>query len=220
MRMRSLLWLGLVAGMSGCVGLPESLPSADASYEPPEHAMQLARVGGGGLYSAGSAWTLTADKRAFRPGDVLTVSLEETTQASKTADTSFSKNSNAAIQPTVIAGHTFKTDVGVGAKRDFTGSGTSSQQNTLQGSLTVIVQKVLPNGLLQVRGEKILSLNQGEEVVRLAGYVRRDDIDADNHVSSQRVANARIQYAGKGALADSNNAGWLTRFFNSPWMPM
>ncbi|WP_230369552.1 flagellar basal body L-ring protein FlgH [Paludibacterium denitrificans] len=148
-----------------------------------------------GFIPLGRHWTLTADKRAFRPGDVLTVSLEETTQASKTADTSFSKNSNAAIQPTVIAGHTFKTDVGVGAKRDFTGSGTSSQQNTLQGSLTVIVQKVLPNGLLQVRGEKILSLNQGEEVVRLAGYVRRDDIDADNHVSSQRVANARIQYA-------------------------
>ncbi|WP_179097179.1 flagellar basal body L-ring protein FlgH, partial [Burkholderia pseudomallei] len=67
--------------------------------------------------------------------------------------------------------------------------------------------------------EKVLSLNQGEEVMRLSDYVRPADIDTNNRVSSRRLANARIKYVGKGALSDSNSAGWLTRFFNSPWMP-
>ena len=53
----------------------------------------------------------------------------------------------------------------------------------------------------------------------MSGYVRAADVDSDNRLSSQRIANARIAYSGKGALADANNAGWLTRFFNSPWMP-
>lgn len=83
----------------------------------------------------------------------------------------------------------------------------------------MIVQEVLPNGLLRVAGEKNLMLNQGEEFVRLKGFVRAADVDADNRVSSLRVANARIAYSARGALAEANQPGWLTRFFNSPWLP-
>lgn len=166
-----------------------------------------------------AAWSLTADHRPFRPGDVLTIVLEETTQASKKADTKFGKSSTVDVTPTVIGNNHFKTDVGISAQRDFTGSSTSTQQNALQGAISVVVQDVLPNGLLQIRGDKSLTLNQGEEIIRLSGYVRASDVDTDNRLSSQRIANARITYAGKGSLADANSAGWLTRFFNSPWMP-
>jgi flagellar L-ring protein precursor FlgH len=85
--------------------------------------------------------------------------------------------------------------------------------------VTVIVQEVLPNGLLRVAGEKRLQLNQGEEFLRLKGYLRAADIDNDNQVSSLRVANARIAYSGQGSLADANTPGWLTRFFTGPLMP-
>jgi flagellar L-ring protein precursor FlgH len=78
----------------------------------------------------------------------------------------------------------------------------------------------MPNGILRVRGEKWLRLNQGDEYIRLNGLVRVDDIDGTNRVSSQRLADARITYSGRGALADSNSAGWLTRFFNSPFFPI
>ncbi|MCS6520925.1 flagellar basal body L-ring protein FlgH, partial [Burkholderia thailandensis] len=77
----------------------------------------------------------------------------------------------------------------------------------------------LAGGRIQVKGEEGQSLNQGEEVMRLSGYVRQADIDSNDRVSSRRIANARIQYVGKGALYDSNWSGWMTRFFNSPWMP-
>lgn len=208
----------LLSLLVGCGSMP--LPPEPTPDEPPPTNTAPVRKGkSGGVFVPEMAGSLTADHRPFRPGDVLTILLEETTQASKKADTKFGKSSSADIAPTVIGNNTFKTNVGVSAQRDFNGSATSTQQNALQGAITVVVQDVLPNGLLQIRGDKSLTLNQGEEIIRLSGYVRAADVDTDNRLSSQRIANARIAYTGKGSLADANTAGWLTRFFNSPWMP-
>jgi len=81
------------------------------------------------------------------------------------------------------------------------------------------VTEVLANGNLLVRGEKLIGINQGHEYVRLSGIVRAQDIQPDNSVLSTQVADAQISYGGKGALADSNEHGWLTRFFVSSWWP-
>jgi flagellar L-ring protein precursor FlgH len=102
---------------------------------------------------------------------------------------------------------------------NFKGDGGSSQKNSLSGSVSVNVIEVLPNGNLVVRGEKLIGINQGHEFVRLAGVVRTQDIQPDNSVLSTQVADAKISYGGKGALADSNSNGWLGRFFLSPWRP-
>lgn len=212
----------LVAGLaafalSGCVMAPPQAPSDEVPLPPPVSAVPQGEAGG--LFSPQTPWTLVSDSRAFRPGDVLTVVLQEVTQARKSADTSIGKESSIAIEPIVAGGSTLDSDLSVAGKRKFGGSASSIQQNALQGSITVVVQEVLPNGLLLIRGEKSLYLNQGEEFVRVAGYVRAQDIDSANRVSSQRIANARIAYSGRGPLNDANSAGWLTRFFVSPWMP-
>ncbi|GHD63426.1 MULTISPECIES: flagellar basal body L-ring protein FlgH [Jeongeupia] len=216
--MRSLLLCLSLSGLAGCSGfLP---PPPDGSYDPPTLAANMPRGTSGGVFTPATVLSLTSDNRAYRPGDVLTVVLEETTQASKKAGTNISKNSDTEVQPAVVFGKTYaKAEASMKAQRDFKGASSSTQQNELQGAITVLVQQVLPNGLLLVKGEKSLYLNQGEELLRLSGYVRVDDIDTNNRISSLRIANARIQYAGTGALADSNNPGWLTRFFNSQWMP-
>lgn len=203
--------------LAGCVQMMP--PPAPAELELPAVPKAPPRGVGGGVFAPGGAWSLIADSRAYRAGDALTVVLEETTQASKKAGTSFDKQSGASIQPTILGSKSINTTVGIDAGRTFDGSSSSTQQNALSGSLSVIVQQVLPNGLLLVKGEKQLTLNQGEEYLQLAGYVRVDDIDTDNRVSSQRIANARIAYSGRGALNDANAPGWLTRFFTSPWMP-
>lgn len=214
----ALLALPLAALLAACGSMP--LPHEPTPDEPPPVSRAPARKGqSGGVFVPDSVWTLTADHKPFKAGDVLTVMLNETTQASKKADTQFGKNTSATINPTVIGSNSFNTSVGLSAKRDFNGTATSTQQNALQGAVTVVVQEVLPNGVLLVRGDKSLTLNQGEEIIRLSGYVQPSDVDTDNRVSSLRIANARITYAGKGTLADANSAGWLTRFFNSPWMP-
>jgi len=211
------LTAALLAGCASHVPLHTPAVEDDALALPKAQA-QRAGISGG-VFSAETV-SLTSDARAFRVGDVVTVQLQETTQASKKAGTSFSKGSTAAVTPITALGKTFpKTGLNIGGDRSFTGDATSTQQNALTGAITVLVQEVLPNGLLRVAGEKRLQLNQGEEFVRLKGYLRAADIDNDNQVSSLRVANARIAYSGQGSLADANTPGWLTRFFTGPLMP-
>lgn len=202
---------------SGCAVRPPSPAAHDVPPPPPVVAAPQGEAGG--VFSPQTPWTLVSDSRAFRPGDVLTVVLQEVTQASKKADTSIGKESSIGFDPIVAGGKAIDSDLSVSGKRKFGGTASSTQQNALQGSITVVVEDVLPNGLLLIRGEKSLYLNQGEEFIRVAGYVRAQDIDSANRVSSQRIANARITYSGRGPLNDANSAGWLTRFFNSPWMP-
>jgi len=203
--------------LAGCASAPPVKVSNDEDFVP--MARSSSRGVSGGVFT-GEAVSLTSDSRAYRVGDAVTVILQETTQSSKRAGTSFSKGSSVGVAPVAALGKTFgKTAIDISADRSFEGDATSTQQNALSGALTVIVQEVLPNGLLRVAGEKNLALNQGEEFVRLKGFIRAQDIDNDNQVSSLRVANARIGYSGKGALADANSPGWLTRFFNSPLMP-
>ncbi len=210
-----------LAGLLGCAAIAPPPVRPAAFDEAPPLARGAPRSGvSGGVFQSDGALSLTSDSRAFRVGDVVTVNLQETTQASKKAGTTFQKGSNVGVGTAGVLGKAFpKTAVDINADRGFAGDATSTQQNALTGAITVIVQEVLPNGLLRVAGEKTLTLNQGEEFVRLRGYLRAADIDADNQVSSLRIANARIAYAAQGTLADANSPGWLTRFFVGPLMP-
>jgi len=180
----------------------------------------LPRGTSGGVFNPDSGMSLTSDSRAYRIGDIVTVILQETTQASKSAGTTMAKDSSIGVAPPSLLGKTFpKAGIDISAQRGFQGDASSTQQNALTGAITVVVQEVMPNGLLKVAGEKVLTLNQGEEFVRLRGYLRAADIDANNQVSSQRIANARIAYSANGTLADTNAPGWLTKFFLGPFMP-
>jgi flagellar L-ring protein precursor FlgH len=216
--MKTVYAFALALMAAGCAShVPLAPPAAEDPLLP--HAAAPRMGVSGGVFNP-DAVPLTSDSRAFRVGDVVTVILEETTQASKKAGTSFSKTSDASVSPLKALGKTMnKTALNIAADRSFAGDATSTQQNALSGALTVVVQEVLPNGLLRVAGEKTLMLNQGEEFLRLKGYLRAGDIGSDNQVSSLRVANARIAYSAKGALADANTPGWLTRFFTGPLMP-
>jgi flagellar L-ring protein precursor FlgH len=214
--MKALTSAVLALLLAGCAGRVPLTPPDDELLST---ARTPSRGVSGGVFNADTV-SLTSDARAFRVGDVVTVILQETTQASKKAGTSFNKGSQVALAPLGALGKTFpKTGIDISADRSFAGNATSTQQNALSGAITVVVQEMLPNGLLRVAGEKRLTLNQGEEFVRLKGFLRAADIDADNQVSSLRVANARIAYSAQGALADANTPGWLTRFFTSPLMP-
>lgn len=174
----------------------------------------------GSLYHRDYMFTLFQDRRAYRAGDILTVTLTESTQSSKKADTSVAKSDTIDV-PTPTIGTKSRNNLTASVSGDttFKGTSSSSQQNTLSGYITVTVAEVMPNGVLHIRGEKWIRLNQGDEYIRLDGLVRVEDIDLANRISSQRLANAHITYAGRGALADANQTGWLTRFFNSSLSP-
>jgi len=159
---------------------------------------------------------LTAGARASSVGDVITILLAERTQAVKTNSASTDRAGNISVTPPPTGPLSFfkGTDVGMGAGGTFNGKGQASQSNQLNGQVTVTVADVLPNGNLVVRGQKLLTLNRGEEQIRIQGIVRRADILPGNTVLSYQVADARITYSGTGEIARASRQGWLGRFFS------
>src|SRR3546814_1679253 len=101
----------------------------------------------------------------------------------------------------------------MGGNSTFGGKGQATQSNTLSGEISVTIAEVYPNGTMLVRGEKLVTLNRGDEYIRIAGIVRPEDITADNRILSTRVADARITYSGTGEIARASRQGWLQRFF-------
>ncbi|VXB91002.1 Flagellar L-ring protein [Pseudomonas sp. 8AS] len=234
-RLMTLLTVLSAAALGGCVSPP---PKPDDPYYAPvlPRTPLPAAQSNGAIYQAGFETNLYDDRKAYRVGDIITISLSERTQASKSAGSKMAKDSSANIGLTSLFGGgvsvdnpdsdlnpldaaKLSLDAAYSGSRETEGDSAADQSNSLSGSITVTVAEVLPNGILSVRGEKWLTLNTGDELVRIAGLVRADDIATDNTVSSTRVANARITYSGTGAFADASQPGWFDRFFMSPLFP-
>ncbi len=182
-------------------------------------------VNNGSIFQAGRSVRLFEDNKAFRIGDLLSITLSESTNASKSAATNTSKDDDVTTGAGLIMGR-IPSAAGaevfsnaLTAERAFAGSGDSAQSNSLTGEISVMVTEILPNGNLIVHGEKILGLNQGSEFIRISGIVRAQDVSANNIVLSGKLANARIFYGGGGTVAEANTQGWMSRFFSSPVFP-
>lgn len=222
--MKKLILIPVVLLMAACSLNPPAKPDPEFAPVRPVVA-EPPPADDGGLYQAGYGMSLFADMSGRRVGDLITVVLQENTNASKSVSTSTSKDSQMDMPGPTLMGLPVTRkgqelfSASVGQTREFTGSGDTSQSNSLTGRVTVVVTEVLPNGNLMVRGEKRLQLNQGNEFVKVAGIVRPADVRADNSVLSSNLANASIIYSGEGMLADASSPGLFSRIVNSPWWP-
>ncbi|MDZ7621012.1 MAG: flagellar basal body L-ring protein FlgH [Candidatus Competibacteraceae bacterium] len=222
-RIVALIPLVLLAGCSGLVPHHEFtpvMPRVMASEDPEIPARRQT----GAIYQANSDIRLFEDRTARRVGDIVVIRLVENTAASKSASTSVDKSSEVSLANPILFGAPFSArgitlDTSISGGREHGGGGSSDQSNSLTGNVSAVVVGVYPNGNLAVRGEKMLTLNQGEEFVQISGVIRPEDIGSNNTVLSSQVADARITYAGGGVLADANTVGWLGRFFLSPLWP-
>ena len=210
--------------LAACSSAPDKEPVDDIA-EIMRGVKQRNAENPGSIYMASRGLNLFLDRRARQVGDSITVTLQEQTDASKQSSTSTAKEQSNSIPGVTLFGRGVTKDgipileTAIEADQEFAGQGSSSQSNSLTGSITVTVGDVLPNGNLLVRGEKWVTINQGEEFIRVTGVVRPEDIGADNSVPSFKLADARITYSGKGAIADANRMGWLGRFFQSVLSP-
>lgn len=214
----------ILASATGCVVQQAPQPN-DPYYAPVLHPQPLpAAPTSGSLYSEHTAVGLYEDRKARRVGDILTIQLRESTTSSKSATTEVTKESDISIPAagtlgTLLGEHYSELATNLAAEREFSGGADADQRNRLQGDITVTVVDVYPNGTMAVRGEKWMTLNRGDEYIRISGLVRPQDVGPDNTIISTKIANARISYSGTGTLADSQQMGWLGRFFNSPIWP-
>ena len=163
----------------------------------------------------------------IKVGDLVTVLLNETTQASRTSALATSRtttndaigeNQKNSIVDKLGFGEGFFTGVQTtGAALSSDGTGTAGQAASLTGSISAMVVEVLSNGNLVIIGEKQLALTEGSEYIRLKGIIRPSDIQPDNTVLSQRIASAQISYRGTGELASASRASWGTGLLYKLW---
>lgn len=222
--LRAACSLGVVVLVSGCASQPPMVsdPTFAAVLEPEPKMIEPKR--NGAIFNPELHAGLFGDQKAFQVGDVLTVKLQEKTDASKSAKATSTKSDANEVGVASLFGLPTNTvanmDATLSASKSFSGDGTATQKNKLEGDITVTVGRVLPNGNLMIQGEKFIGINQGLEYVRISGVVRPADVARDNTVLSTRVANARIQYGGQGVINDANTRGWLGQFFSSPFFPL
>ncbi len=160
---------------------------------------------------------LFEDRRARAVGDILTISISETTSASKKSSSTAGRTGNTNASVTGLHGLPGKSllgsNVAATSSSAFEGTGDSASNNVFTGIVTVTVIEVLPNGNLLVSGEKQLGINQGSEFVRFSGVVNPASVSASNTVASTQVADARIEYRGNGYIDEAQTMGWMSRFF-------
>ena len=213
--------------LSGCSTYVSQLEGH--AFEPVDPAVSLVgeKPSNGAIFRAGQSGLFATDQRARRVGDILTVTFNEIFAATKAQTAASSKADAFAVTlptglPNIVTGGFATDDSGVngggltaGTNRTFSGAGNAAQSNSFTGSLAVTVTRVFPNGNMEVAGQKEITLNNGNEYVRVKGIVRPEDISATNIVSSTRLADAQIRYTGSGHLADASKPGWLSQFMRA-----
>ncbi|WP_051711350.1 flagellar basal body L-ring protein FlgH [Andreprevotia chitinilytica] len=174
------------------------------------------------LFSEENYLALTSDNRAIRVGDKLTVIVRENTSALSSADTatvkdsSFGASANIAGLPSRYRYIGGKQDVSAGLdiERSAKGKGSTGRTGRINASITVLVSQVEPNGDVVVTGEKNVVVNDESQLIQVNGVVRKGDIQSDNTVESNRLANVSIKIKGEGDLTNAQRQGWLTKLFD------
>ncbi|MBU0995489.1 MAG: flagellar basal body L-ring protein FlgH [Proteobacteria bacterium] len=218
---------------SGC-SRPTSAVVPKIPYDDPQQLMPSKEA----LYaslppSEGSLWTdtgnmLFVDQKARRAGDTVIVDIVENSSSSMDANTSTSKDSTIDANVSDLMGYmtwlklknpNLDPDklISTGYKNEFDGKGTSDRSGQITASIGAIVTGVLPNGNIIIYGRREMKVNNESQYITVSGIVRPKDIDADNRVKSTYLADARIEYSGKGVIADKQKVGWLSRILDNVW---
>jgi flagellar L-ring protein precursor FlgH len=204
-----------------------------SQYTPKRRDYRLPSEGKGDQASAspGSLWhegrpasLLFTDARALRVNDLVVVKIAEQANAQRTTDTNTTRSSSSAAKVDAFLG-LLKRIPKLDANLSIGGSSTSAFQSTgdtartesLTATVTAVVTKVLSNGNLFVEGHRVILVNEEEHHFYISGVVRPIDIDQDNSVQSSMVAEAQIEFVGRGVLSDNQKPGWLTRALGWLW---
>lgn len=189
----------------------------------------------GSLFSDDSRLDLFADIKARRVGDIITINIVETSKANKSAATTTGRRNSVNAQTNALLGWenhdnipgvgsvfnamNLNPSVGIDAtySGSFSGSGTTNRNENMTAKMSARIIQVLPNGNMVIRGSQEIMVNNEKQYITIQGVVRPADVDANNTVLSTYIADARIDYTGKGDLTRKQREGWLSRFFDVVW---
>jgi flagellar L-ring protein FlgH len=203
------------------VGCDTMNPRPPVDIAQPTYAAPLAvvapPVSNGAIFQAGLYRPLFEDHRARLVGDSLTVQIVEKVSASQKSTSSIDKSGKLAAGVTalpLLSANSFARASAAGTSSNtFEGKGSTENSNDFSGTITATVTGVLPNGHLLIAGEKQIGVNHNVDVLRFSGQVDPRAIQPGNSVASAQIANVRIEHRGRGAQAEAQGIGWLSRFF-------
>jgi flagellar L-ring protein precursor FlgH len=174
------------------------------------------------------SYDIYRDDRAWRPMDILTIVVSERSSGSSDADTEIKSQSSVEAAIEFLLGLETKAGkqnppltpeslVSATTQNNFKGEGATARQGNLTARIAGVVAEVLPSGLLRVEGEKIISVNNEEQVMILSGIVRPRDITTANEINSSQIAQLRIDYYGRGEVGSAQTSGWFSRLMRWVW---
>jgi flagellar L-ring protein precursor FlgH len=214
----TLVPFGLSAFLTGCATLNPP-PQVDLADTRPVQAVPTVQPppNNGSIFQMSQYRPLFEDHRARLVGDTLTINIVEKVSASQSSNSSVNKSGTleGAVKavPLIKPNPLDRASVSGSSANTFAGKGATENTNDFSGVITVIVTGVLPNGHLQIAGEKQIGVNDNVDVLRFSGQVDPRTIQPGNTVASGAVANVRVQHRGRGPAAEANRIGWLSRFF-------
>lgn len=207
---------------SGCQQLPQkvSVDFAEPKVaQAPAPTTAVARPATGSLFQSAGYRPSFEDRRARMVGDTVTIQIVENVTASQKSTSTVNRNTSVdsaikALPDQTLAG-LGKFDIGASTNNNFSGKGGTESANTFLGSITTTVVEVLPNGHMLVTGEKQIGVNQNVDVLRFSGTVDPRLVQPGSIISSQQVANVRIESRGRGAQGEAQTVGWISRLLLS-----
>ncbi len=220
--MKQLLLLSAACSLSlsACMTHIEPYEPKVRKFDPGAYPMQT-RTSSGSLFLHGST-ALVEDERPNEVGDILVIRIDEADSASQDSSTKLDRTSEQSYGITGAL-EKLNPDLGIselfGAKSDynFNGGGRIQRKGHVQAVLPVRVRQVLPNGDLYVEGTKVVLVGEEERHLYLSGIARSTDIRADGSIPSSRIADAEIEYTGKGDATDQQRQGWFSQFISYIW---
>lgn len=226
----------LLAMAPGCAELPQNSESLPSITPPPaDDPAMMAHRNPGSIYNPGNADYLFADDRARRVGDIVIINISEVSSGEHEANTDTERESEMDIGVTSFFGkdshgidpiggiNFFGLNTGIGngvetsTYNKFKGEGSTDRNSSVTATVAARVIKILPGGLLQVEGAREVRVNDETQILVIKGLVRPRDISPSNTVNSSYLADSKIEYYGKGVLADKQKAGWVMRLLDNVW---
>jgi len=218
----SALFTALCVVVAGCstvsaprVEMSDTRPPPLAAAAPPPQPVN------GAIFQSAQYRPLFEDHRARVAGDTLTVNIVERVSAAQSSTSSLGKNgsidASVSSLPLVSANSFTRAGAKAQSTAGFSGKGATENTNDFSGTITAVVTGVLPNGHLQIAGEKQIGVNHNVDVLRFTGQVDPRSIQPGNVVPSALIANVRVEHRGRGAQGEATSVGWLSRFFLSLW---
>jgi flagellar L-ring protein precursor FlgH len=228
------IWVAGVTILSGCATMADK--SDKALVQAPVGDIQGSQLEAyphpqpseGSLWADCGSTKLFVDIRAREVGDLVTVEICETPTAELQANTKTSRDSNIQAGLSDLLGYMKRQEekhdrldrtslLKANFDSDFDGKGSSDRSGTVIASITARVIQVLPNGNLRISGKRDVRVNNETQYITISGIIRPEDIERDNVIQSTYVADARVEYTGKGVIADKQRPGWLMRILDHVW---